>query len=201
MGEVGFKLNDVLYGIVVPCVVALLIVAFPYYLGPNLDATLRAILVYGLGEAILTIGVPMFFGLIWNQWAGGASGFLLGSIYALYVNDVFAASGVFTPEGMVGDISTLGYVVCAMLTGYIAGAMNKGSFSFKRMLVAGIVSGIVGGLFLLWTQLISPVGMVKMEEIAYHLFINLLPRIIYGVVIPLIAKVFSWYGITPKRIS
>ena len=114
----------------------------------------------------------------------------MGSIYALYVNDAFAAAGAFTPEGMVGDISNLGYVICAMLTGYIAGALNKGSFSFKRMLTAGLTGGIIGGLFLLWTQLISPFGMVT--DIYYNLFINLLPRIIYGIVIPIIAKVFSW---------
>lgn len=199
MSEEKFKPSDILYGVIVPCIVALLIVVFPFYLGPILDPTLRAILVHGLGEAILIIGVPMLFGLIWNQWAGGASGFLLGSVYALYVNDAFAAAQAFTPEGMIGDISTLGYVICAMLTGYIAGALNRGSFSFKRMLGAGLTAGIIGGLFLLWTQLISPFGMVT--DVYYNLFINLLPRVIYGVVIPIIAKVFSWYGITPRRMS
>jgi hypothetical protein len=199
VSEEKFKPSDILYGVIVPCIVALLIVIFPFYLGPHLDPTLKAIIVDGLGEAILIIGVPMLFGLVWNQWAGGASGFLLGSIYALYVNDAFAAFQAFTPEGMIGDISNLGYVICAMLTGYIAGALNKGSFNFKKMLVAGLTAGIIGGLFLLWTQLISPFGMVT--DIYYNLFINLLPRVIYGVVIPIIAKVFSWYGITPRRMS
>ncbi|MEM2953219.1 MAG: hypothetical protein QXU21_02975 [Candidatus Bathyarchaeia archaeon] len=199
MSEEKFKPSDILYGVIVPCIVAFLIVAFPFYLGPNLDPAVSAILVHGFGEAILIIGVPMLFGLVWNQWAGGASGFLLGSIYALYVNDAFAASQIFTPEGMVGDISNLGYVICAMLTGYIAGALNKGSFSFKRMVVAGLTAGIIGGLFLLWTQLISPFGMVT--DIHYNLFVNLLPRIIFGIAIPIIAKVFSWYGITPRRMS
>ncbi|MBS7659480.1 MAG: hypothetical protein QW764_04795 [Desulfurococcaceae archaeon] len=193
----GLKASDILYAVIVPCIVALIIIAFPHYLAPALDPTLRAIVVYGLGEAILIIAVPMLFGLLWNQWAGGASGFLLGSIYALYVNDTFAASQLFTPDGMVGDISNLGYVVCAMLTGYIAGALNKGSLSFKRMLIAGLTGGIIGGIFLLFTQVISPFGMVT--DIGYSLFITILPRIIYGIVIPAIAKVFSWYGLILRK--
>jgi len=203
MSEAHFKLGDILYGIIVPCIVAFIIVALPNYLGPSLDPTLKAIFVDGFGEAILIIAIPMLLGLLWNQWAGGSSGFILGGVYALYVNDTFVAAGVYADVvsvgGMAGDISNLGYVLCAMLTGYIAGALNKGSFNFKRMLAAGLVGGIIGGIFLLWTQLISPFGMVT--DISYSLFITLLPRIIYGVIIPLIAKVFSWYGITPRRMS
>jgi|YelNatPaOPRAMG01_1025707.scaffolds.fasta_scaffold18201_4 hypothetical protein len=197
----GFKASDVIYAVIIPCIVAFLIIAFPFYLGPALDPTLRAILVYGLGEAILIIGVPMLFGLLWNQWAGGASGFLLGSIYALYVNDVFAAAQMYTPDGMIGDISNLGYVVCAILTGYITGALNKGSLGFKRMVASALTGGIIGGLFLLYAQLISPFGMVTFSNIGYNLFINLLPRIIYGIVIPIIAKVFSWYGLILRKTS
>ncbi|MBC7131187.1 hypothetical protein H5T51_08285 [Candidatus Bathyarchaeota archaeon] len=193
----GFKASDVLYAVIVPCIVAFLIIAFPHYLAPALDPTLRAIIVFGLGEAILIVAVPMLFGLLWNQWAGGASGFLLGSVYALYVNDSFAAAQAWTPDGMIGDISNLGYVVCAMLTGYIAGALNKGSFSFKRMVGAALTGGIIGGLFLLYTQLISPFGMVT--DVYYNLFVTLLPRIVYGIVIPIIAKVFSWYGLILRR--
>jgi len=194
-----WKRGDIIFGIIVPCVVALLIIAFPIALGPVLEdvdpkGTLKAILVDGLGEAILTVGIPMFLGLLWNQWAGGASGFLLGSIYALYVNDMF----VYYDYG-VGDISNLGYVICAMLTGYIAGALNRGSYSFRRMLIAGLVSGIIGGLFLVWTQLISPLGMVT--DVPYTLFITFLPRIIYAVIVPIFATVFGWFGITPRQMS
>lgn len=200
MTEEGkLKISDILYGVVVPSIVAALIIIFPAYLKPILDPTLQAILVDGLAEAILVIGVPMLFGLLWNRWAGGASGFLLGGIYALYVNDMFVYYSQFYPQYTPNDISTLGYIVCAMLTGYMAGALNKGSFGLRRMLVAGLVSGIIGGFFLLWTQIISPFGMVT--DIYYALFITLLPRIIYGIVIPIIAKVFIWYGMLPRRIS
>lgn len=191
-------LGDILYGVIVPCIVAALIIIFPAYLKSIIaDPTLQAIFVDGLGEAILIIAVPMLFGLLWNRWAGGAAGFLLGSIYALYINDMYVQYSTMYPEYQPNDISTLGYVVCAMLTGYLAGALNKGSFSFKRMIVAGLASGIIGGFFLLWTQIISPLGMVT--DIAYALFITLLPRIIYGIIIPVISKVFIWYNVLPRR--
>ena len=196
--------GDIIFGIVVPTVVALLIIVFPTVIGPVLldidpSYTLNAIFVDGLGEAILIVAVPMFAGLIWNKWAGGATGFLLGSIYALYVNDVFAANGIWTESMMIGDISNLGFVVSAMLIGYMAGALNRGSYSFRRMLIAALVAGIIGGLLQLWTGIISPIGMVT--DIPYTTFIILLPRIIYAVIIPIFATVFGWYGITPRRMD
>lgn len=190
-------LGDILYGIIVPCIVAALIIIFPAYLKPLLDPTLQSIIVDGLGEAILIIAVPMLFGLLWNRWAGGASGFLLGSIYALYINDMYVQYSTMYPQYQPNDISTLGYVVCAMLTGYLAGALNKGSFGLRRMIASGLISGIIGGFFLLWTMVISPLGMAT--DIPYTTFIVLLPRIIYGIVIPVIAKVFIWYNVLPRR--
>ncbi len=197
-----WKLSDLIWGIIVPVIVAFLIIIFPMELAPILTdvdpgGTLNAIFVDGLAEALLIVGIPLFAGLIWNKWAGGGAGFILGSIYALYVNDTFAAAGAFTPAGMVGDISNLGYVVCAMLTGYMAGALNRDSFSFRRMLIAGLVGAIIGGLFLFWTQIISPFGMVT--DIPYTLFLTFLPRIIYGIIVPILATVFGWFGITPKQ--
>ena len=207
-----WKLSDILWGIIIPVIVGFLIIIFPTELANILlevdpSYTLNAILVDGLGEALLTVGIPMFAGLVWNKWAGGGAGFLLGSIYALFVNDTFAAMGAFSPAGMVGDISNLGYVVCAMLTGYIAGSLNRDSFSFRRMIIAGLVGGIIGGLFLLWTQIISPFGMVTVDSLftgnitENTLFLNLLPRIIYGILMPLFATLFGWFGISPKQMG
>jgi hypothetical protein len=195
----SFKLSDIIFAVVVPVVVALVIIAWPTALSSallNIDPSyaLNAIFVDGFFEAVLLVGVPMFFGLLWNQWAGGSSGFLLGSLYALYWSVQYQGFG-YAPN----DISLLGYVVGAMLTGYIAGALNKGSTSFRRMLVAGVTAGIIGGLLQFLAAYISPIGMVT--DIPYVMFITLLPRIIYGIIIPFIAMVFTWYGITPKRIS
>ncbi|MCW4016561.1 MAG: hypothetical protein NWF06_09340 [Candidatus Bathyarchaeota archaeon] len=208
-----WKLNDILWGIIIPVIVGFLIIIFPTELRSiinDVDSSgiLNSILVDGLGEALLTVGIPMFAGLVWNKWAGGGAGFMLGSIYALYVNDTFAALGAFDANTMmVGEISNLGYVVCAMLTGYIAGALNRDSFSFRRMVVAGLVAGIIGGMFLLWTQLISPFGMVTGDSLftgdltENSLFLNLLPRLIYGILVPLFATLFGWFGISPKQMG
>jgi hypothetical protein len=208
-----WKLSDILWGIIIPVIVGFLIIIFPTELRSIISSVdssgiLNSILVDGLGEALLTVGIPMFAGLIWNKWAGGGAGFLLGSIYALYVNDTFAAMGMFDANTMmVGEISNLGYVVCAMLTGYIAGSLNRDSFSFRRMVIAGLIGGIIGGMFLLWTQLISPFGMVTTDALftsdltANALFLNLLPRIIYGFLMPLFATLFGWFGISPKQMG
>lgn len=192
-----WKRSDILFGIVVPILVAFLIIVWISVLAQVLldidpSYALNAILVDGLGEALLIVGVPMFLGLLWNQWAGGASGFLLGSIYALYVSDQWVFYDL-----AIGDISILGYVICAMLTGYMAGALNKGSFSFKRMVIAALVSSVIAGLIMLYTFLISPLGMTT--DIPYNLFIILLPRVIYSIIIPIFATVFNWFGITPKQ--
>ena len=195
-----WKRGDIIFGIIVPTLVALLIIAWLTVLAPvllNIDPSyaLNAILVDGLGEAILIVGIPMFLGLLWNQWAGGASGFLLGSVYALYVNDQW----VFYDYSAVGDISIMGYVICAMLTGYMAGALNRGSFSFRRMVIAALLSSIIAGLIMLFTFVISPLGMTT--DIPYNLFIILLPRVIYSIIIPIFATLFNWFGIIPRHMG
>ena len=200
-----WKLNDIIYGIILPVIVAFLIIIFPMELGPILEGVepfgipLTIIFVDGLAEAILLVGIPMFAGLIWNQYAGGGAGFLLGSIYALYVNDVFAASGIFTSTYMVGDISTLGFVVAAMLVGYMSGALNRGSYSFRRMLVAALIAGTISGLFQLWTGMLSPIGMIT--DPVYSGFLIMLPKLIYAIIIPIFVTLFGWFGITPKQMT
>jgi len=85
----------------------------------------------------------MLIGLIWNQWAGGAAGFLLGSMYALWYSDIlYAAQGK-------NDFSVLGNLVSAMLIGYVAGALNKRSTSYRRLLTAGVIAGIMGSLIII----------------------------------------------------
>ena len=199
-----WKLNDIIYGIILPVIVAFLIILFPTELAPILQdvdpsGTINAILVDGLAEALLLVAIPMFAGLIWNQWAGGGAGFLLGSIYALYVNDVFAASGIFTSNYMVGDVSVLGYVVAAMLVGYMSGALNRGSYSFRRMVVAALIAAVISGLFQFWTGYISPIGMIT--DPVYSGFLVLLPKLIYAIIIPIFVTLFGWFGITPKQMT
>ena len=69
-----WKLSDLIWGILIPCIVAFLIIIFPLELAPILTEvdptyTLNAIIVDGLGQAILIVGIPLFAGLIWNKFA------------------------------------------------------------------------------------------------------------------------------------
>jgi len=206
-----WKLNDIIYGIILPVIAAFLIILFPTEIARILgevDPTygLNAILVDGLGEALLVTAIPLFAGLIWNKWAGGGAGFILGSIYALYVNDVYAAvaaSSGFTqavsPMGMVGVISTLGFVVSAMLVGFMSGALNRGSYSFRRMVVSALIAGAVASLFQLWAGVITPAPFNMASDIPYVGFTILLPKLIYGIIVPIFVTLFGWFGISPKQ--
>lgn len=183
-----WKLNDIIWGIIIPLLIALLVMAFPAVLGPalhNANPTLEQIFVGGLEEAILIVAFPMMLGLLWNQWAGGAAGFLLGSIYSLATFQMYGLSGS-------NQYFLLGYVMSGMLIGYMAGALNKGSFSFRRMAIAGVLSAVIGGLFLYVTFLLpgQPINMAA-PDYAYSLFLVIVPRIIYGILIPFIASLMK----------
>lgn len=174
------KVNELVFGIVVPSLVALLIVGVAMVSTPSLIG-----LKYPLLEAVVVVGVPMLVGLIWNQWAGGASGFLLGSLYALYYSDQLYAS-----QGR-GDISLLGNLVSAMLIGYIAGALNKRSDRYQRMVFAGVTSGIMGSLLVLLVGQFSP---IVGEASVGGVVLVFLPRILAGLLVPLIARAFLRHG-------
>jgi hypothetical protein len=174
------KLHDLLFGIVVPSLVALLIVGVAMISTPSLIGLKHPLL-----EAIVIVGVPMLIGLIWNQWAGGASGFLLGSLYALYYSDQLYAS-----QGS-GDISLIGNLVSAMLIGYVAGALSKRSISYRRMLAAGVISGSMGALLVVFVGQFSPIlGGIT----ASGVFLALLPRVLAGIIVPFIARAFLRHG-------
>ena len=205
-----WKLNDIIYGIILPVIVAFLIIIFPFEISKILadvdpSMSLNAILVDGLAQAILTTGIPLFAGLIWNQYAGGGAGFLLGSIYALYVNDTYAAYAFLDPSGafnnmmmLGGSIAILGYVVSAMLIGYIAGALNRGSYSFRRMLVAALIAAIIAASFELWSGVLDGSMITDVLESSFYIF---LPKIIYAVIIPIFVTLFGWFGISPKQMT
>ncbi|MFC1486302.1 hypothetical protein ACFLRN_01250 [Thermoproteota archaeon] len=204
-----WKLNDIIYGIILPVIAAFLIIVFPTTIADlllEIDPSfgLNAILVDGLGEALLVTAIPLFAGLIWNKWAGGGAGFLLGSIYALYVNDVYAAyvaMGYIEMSAgfMVQEITNLGFVVSAMLVGFISGALNRDSYSFKRMLVSALIAGAIASAFQLWAGVISPISMAT--DIPYVGFTILLPKLIYGIIIPIFVTLFGWFGISPRQMT
>lgn len=173
------KVADLVFRIVVPSLVAFLIIGVSMLSGPALEG-----LKYPLLEAIVIVGVPMLIGLIWNQWAGGATGFLLGSLYALYFSDqLYAAQGS-------ADISLLGNLVSAMLIGYIAGALSKRSSNYRRLLFSGVIAGVMGSVLLFVVSVFSPI----LGASASGAFLIFLPRILAGILVPFIARAFLQHG-------
>lgn len=177
--------NDVIYGVVVPVIVVLLIVAisklgslFGGGFGIATGITME------LQELVMISVVPLLLGLVWNRWAGGASGFLIGSIYALYWADSFRS---YRGSGTV----LLAYVLSAMLIGYMAGALNKRSESFIRMIISGVAAATIGGVLLFGVFQLSSANLVTGLD---GFLLTVLSRTACGVIIPIIAKVFMWYG-------
>lgn len=91
----------------------------------------------------------------------------------------------------------LGWVLSAMLIGYMAGALNKRSENFRRMVIAGVASTTVGGVFLFGMFQLSPSNvMIGVDAF----LLTVLTRTAAGVIIPIIAKVFMWYGVSMHKI-
>jgi hypothetical protein len=163
------------------------------------------ILTYGLAS-MLVLGVPLLLGLIWNKWAGGCAGFLMGSIY--YVANAAMYSLDYNYYGQpqwnfFRDVSMIGYIVNAILIGYIAGALNHKSYKFKRMLGASLTASIATGViqFILNYQLaLEPSRSMAIADPVYSFFLNvggMIPMLIIGFVIPVIAKFFMLFGVYP----
>lgn len=178
----NLKLKDILFGVILPIVVCLLIIWFPLNQRTlsNINPALQGILVFGVQEVIMIVVVPLMVGLMWNKWAGGATGFLLGSIYALW----YGLYGSMSPS-WIHNISLLGYLLSAMLIGYVAGALNKNSTKLSRLFFAGLTSSLVGGLFLFFTMQQAKPVLVSGE---YGFFVTMTPRLVFGIVVPLIVK-------------
>jgi hypothetical protein len=178
------KLKDILFGIVVPAIVCLVIIWFPlnerWLSSLGFGGALQGIFVFGVQEVIMIVAVPMLLGLLWNKWAGGASGFMLGSIYALW----YGLYGSMSPM-WIHNLSLLGYVLSAMLIGYMAGALNQKSAMLSRLLFSGLISALVGGLFLFFTEQLATQVFVYG---AYGFFVTMTPRLVFGVVMPVAAK-------------
>jgi hypothetical protein len=232
-------MKDVLWGLVIPILVGLLIVAFPAIFRPGLDhlfpaanmatgaaasdfAVITTILTHGFA-LIVVFAIPVVLGLLWNKWAGGAAGFIMGTLYyiafASYNNwqdmlnflpyAVTKVNGTVTGisgdklhslmPNLFADSSFIGnYIVGGILIGYIAGALCNGSPSFKRMLGAGLTASLtVGILSFVFNYTVSYGAYMTQGKPLYALFITLLPLIILGIIAPVISKVMTWYGITP----
>ena len=225
-----FKLKDIGLGLVVPILVGLIIVAFPAILRPALDswfpppdmvmgggsdyAFITVIFTHGFSLMVI-FAIPLLLGIIWNKWAGGAAGFIMGTLYYLAFAGYNMAENTknFLPyviadpslaksylPNLYADPSFIGnYIVCGILIGYVAGSLNNGSYSFKRMLGAGLTASLLVGILQFVFNYTVSFGAWMTQTSPYDaLFKTMLPLIILGVLGPIIAKVMTWYGLSPK---
>jgi hypothetical protein len=212
------KITDILFGVGIPLVLVLLIFVLAVYVNPSgqyhvlgaagLTGTIGVILTQGFLQMIV-LGVPLVLGLLWNKWAGGAAGFIMGGLYyvaaAGQYNGLYASSGV-TTYNFFGDVSMIFYCVNAIIIGYIAGSLANGSTNFKRMLGAGLTAAIVTAViqaYLNYTVSLAPArGMAQglwATDLPQAILINFVPSIALGVIVPILAKVMTWYGLQPQR--
>ncbi len=196
--------SDILYGIVAPVVVVLVIVGLsqvtPYLMRQGNFESFGYIfgIISEIEELLIIVAIPLLLGLIWNRWAGGVSGFLMGSIYAM--NFAVGLSSYGSNDGLPVSMrfgpTMLGWLLSAMLIGYMAGALNKQSGNLRRMLIASVIPTTIGGVLLFGMFQLSS-GNVMIGVDAFLL--TVLARTATGVIIPIIAKVFMWFGITFHR--
>jgi len=216
---------DVFNGVIIPLILVLLIFVLAVYV--NVSGTIHifgssnviaVILTSGFAQMIV-LGIPLVLGLLWNKWAGGAAGFIMGGIYYVANAGQFTAvyavySSGATNYNFFGDLSMLFYLVNAVIIGYMAGALNNGSSNFKRMLGAGMTAAIITALlqlFMNYNYSLSPArtmahnlwldnaGAVTVGSILYGFTLAFIPSIALGVIVPILAKVMTWYGIQPMR--
>jgi hypothetical protein len=204
-----WKMGDLIYGLAIPLIFGILILIWaPYIMYPLVggpDTALGGILTTGIFQMICITGVPILAGICWNRWAGGSAGFLMGSFYYLYVMSYYGKVGA------AQDVSWQAYVVAAMVGGYIAGAIIGESFNFKRMLLVGVLVGVIQGTFLTYTlQMVYNVFIGfpggPLSDLAglmvplwfYIVFTNYVPPILGAVFAVIASKLAAWFAVAPK---
>jgi len=194
LGWKEWSRSDILYGIVAPLLVVLLIVALSQ-VGKLVGGGMEGLggLVFGLTmelqELLLIAAIPLTLGLVWNRWAGGASGFLMGMFYMFYWAQ--------TLRGIRGSGPILlAYILSPMLMGYVAGALNKRSENFKRILISGTLAAAIGGIMLFGIYQLSSVNVVYGID---GFLLTVLPRMLVAVIVAVVAKVFTWYGVSMHK--
>jgi hypothetical protein len=201
-------LNNILWGFVIPLVIGIVIVLFPAVLRPALDswfppatmttagspyAFITVIFTHGIALMVV-LGVPLFLGLVWSKWAGGAAGFVMGTLYYIAFagyNIQFSIINYGSSLNLYADPSFIGnYIVGGILVGYIAGALNNKSMRIKRMIGAGLTAAITVGVFqFVLNYTISFGAWMTQGDPGFALFTTMLPMIILGILVPFIARI------------
>jgi hypothetical protein len=204
------KLSGILWGLVIPLIIGIVIVLFPAVLRPALDswfpagnlmtgegaspyAFLTVIFTHGIA-LMAVLGVPLFLGLTWNKYAGGAAGFIMGTLYYVATagyNIQYSIINYGSSLNLYADPSFIGnYIVGGILIGYIAGALNNKSMRIKRMLGAALTASIAVGVFqFVLNYTVSFSAWMTRGDPITALWQTMLPLVILGIIIPFIARI------------
>ena len=142
----GYTFRDFFNEIWVPIIFAFVIMLMDMVVKPALEPVRPwdSILTFGFIENIMIYGLPIFLGIGYNRWAGGATGFLFSWMWVVSTALWYPVDPNLGPEinrfNFQANPSWLGYVVSSMMTGYLAGALNYGSQSIKRCITSGVVA-------------------------------------------------------------
>lgn len=213
MEENKFKLSHIFAGIIIPIILLVLIFVLAVYVNPGgayavlgADNVIAVILTSGFAEMII-LGIPLVLGLLWNKWAGGAAGFIMGGMYYLasagHYNGLF---GTMAGYNYYGDISMLFWIVYGVIIGYMAGALCNGSTNFKRMLGAGLTASIIISVIKAYLNVTVSLEIGRqmaidqwVQDPLMAVITGFVPLIALGVIVPILAKVMTWYGLQPQK--
>ena len=192
MAENKIKPSTIFDGIIIPLILVLLIYVLAVYVN--------------VGGQYHVLGQDVIGVILTN---GFAQMIVMGGMYyvasAGQYNGLFAASGV-TGYNYFGDISMLFYLVNAVIIGYMAGAINNGSSNFKRMLLAGLTAALITAViqaYLNATVALEFGRQMALDQWASDplmaIVTGFVPSIALGVIVPILAKVMTWYGLQPQK--
>jgi hypothetical protein len=202
------KLSTILWGIIIPLIIGTVIVIFPAVIRPLLDsafppptmdsagsdyAFLTVIFTHGLA-LMAVLGVPLFLGLTWNKYAGGAAGFIMGTLYYVAFagyNIQYSLINYGLNTNPYADPSFIGnYIVGGILMGYMAGSLNEKSMRIKRMLGSALTASIAVGIFqFILNYTVADAAWMTQADPVTALWQTLLPLVILGIIIPFIARI------------
>jgi uncharacterized membrane protein YeaQ/YmgE (transglycosylase-associated protein family) len=212
--------SDISLSLILPCIIGVLILAYPTVIADflrtihmslppwlwgaeeiPLQYILQYIFVIGLAQSLLVSAIPIFLGLVWNRWAGGASGFLLSLLFTVSMATYYPTYyGNFIP-----NVTWLSFIVSGMLAGYIAGALMersrmRGNTSLKTMLIWSIVAAIVAIVFTTQTYIwyspmfnVSISGMSYINGVTFSYFIYTVIYCPWAILAAIAAKVASQF--------
>ena len=202
------KLSTILWGIIIPLLIGIVIVIFPAVIRPALDsafpppsatsagspyAFLTVIFTHGLALMVV-LGIPLFLGLTWNKYAGGAAGFVMGTLYYVAFagyNVQYSLINYSVNTNPYADPSFIGaYIVGGILMGYMAGSLNEKSMRIKRMLGAALTASIAVGVFtFILNYTVAAAAWMTRADPVTALWQTMLPLVILGIIVPFIARI------------